>query len=66
MSTENLYNLNHEISNMFGGQMLGNNYTICLTLTFLIVSIVIIILFLSGVLTFSKPQFIMTPTTEKN
>ena len=66
MNTENLYNLNHEISNMFGGSMLGNNYTIWLTLILLVMSIVLIILFLSGVLTFSKPQFIMTPTTEKN
>jgi hypothetical protein len=66
MNTENLYNINHEFTNMFGGEMLGKDHTIWLTLIFLIMIIVIIILFLSGVLTFSKPQFIMTPTTEKN
>jgi len=58
MSLEKLYSINSEINNMLGGEMTGGDGAIWGILMLLIITVVGIILYLSGILSFNKPSFL--------
>jgi hypothetical protein len=63
MSLEKLYSINSELNNMFGGEMIGGDGTVWAVLMLLIFTVVGIILYLSGILSFNKPKFISNQVT---
>jgi hypothetical protein len=58
MSLEKLYSINSEINNMLGGEMTGGDSAIWSIIMLLIITVVGIILYLSGILSFNKPSFV--------
>jgi len=60
MSAEKLYSINSEINTMIGGELFGGDTQMWVILTLLIVFVVLIILYLSGILSFHTPNFIGT------
>ena len=60
MSLEKLYSINNELNSMFGGDAACDNTGIWIMIIFIILAVVVIILYLSGILSFHKPNFIGT------
>ena len=55
MSNQKLYSINSEINNMFGGEMIGGDCAVWIVLLIVIFVVVGIILYLTGIFTFTTP-----------
>jgi hypothetical protein len=60
MSLEKLYSINSELNSMFGGEAGCDNTVVWIIISFIILAVVVIILYLSGILSFHRPNFIGT------
>jgi membrane-anchored glycerophosphoryl diester phosphodiesterase (GDPDase) len=56
MQVEKLYSINSEINNMLGGEMMGGDCAVWVTLLIVIIVIVGIIFYLSGIFVFTVPK----------